>query len=134
MEGRDGGPVVDYSYDWLDDNPSVEMLPVDEVNHPMVVAREPNFVSINATTEVDLMGQRASETIAGRPWSSSGGQADFARGAMWSPGGQGFIVLKSTTSSGRCRIRVRRASPVRRLDRVAASTESTRERSTGRGS
>jgi acyl-CoA hydrolase len=92
-------------YDWLDDNQSVELLPVDEVNHPMVVAREPNFVSINATTEVDLMGQCASETIAGRPWSSSGGQADFARGAMWSPGGQGFIVLKSTTSSGRCRIR-----------------------------
>jgi hypothetical protein len=54
---------------------------------------------------LDLMGQCASETIAGRPWSSSGGQADFARGAMWSPGGQGFIVLKSTTSSGRCRIR-----------------------------
>jgi acyl-CoA hydrolase len=92
-------------YDWLDDNQSIELLPVDEVNHPMIVAREPNFVSINATTEVDLMGQCASETIAGRPWSSSGGQTDFARGAMWSRGGQGFVVLKSTTSSGRGRIR-----------------------------
>jgi acyl-CoA hydrolase len=51
------------------------------------------------------MGQCASETIAGRPWSSSGGQIDFARGAMWSRDGQGFIVLKSTTSSGRGRIR-----------------------------
>ena len=93
-------------YDWLDDNHSVAMLPVDQVNHPMVVAREPNFVSINATTEVDLMGQCASETIAGRYYSSSGGQADFGRGAMWSKGGQGFIVLKSVTSKGRGRIRI----------------------------
>jgi hypothetical protein len=50
-------------------------------------------VSINATTEVDLMGQAASETIAGRYWSSSGGQADFARGAMYSVGGKAFLVL-----------------------------------------
>jgi acyl-CoA hydrolase len=93
-------------FDFLDDNGSVAMLPVDEVNHPMVIAREPNFVSINATTEVDLMGQCASETIAGRYYSSSGGQADFARGAMWSDGGQAFVVLKSTTRAGRSRIQV----------------------------
>jgi acyl-CoA hydrolase len=92
-------------YDWLHDNGAVEMLPVDFVNDPRVIARERDFISINATTEVDLMGQCASETIAGRYWSSSGGQADFARGAMWSPGGKGFIVLRSTTSSGRSRIR-----------------------------
>ncbi len=92
-------------FDFLDENGSVALLPVDQVNHPMVIAREPNFVSINATTEVDLMGQCASETIAGRYYSSSGGQADFARGAMWSQGGQAFIVLKSTTSKGLGRIR-----------------------------
>jgi acyl-CoA hydrolase len=92
-------------YDWLDGNSAVVMLPVDKVNHPAVVAREPNFVSINATTEVDLMGQCASETMAGKAWSSSGGQADFARGAMWSQGGKAFIVLKSVTSNGRGRIR-----------------------------
>ncbi|MET0187480.1 MAG: acetyl-CoA hydrolase/transferase C-terminal domain-containing protein [Pseudonocardia sediminis] len=91
---------------WLDHNPDVLMLPVDRTNDPRVVAREPNFVSINATTEVDLMGQAASETIAGRYWSSSGGQADFARGAMYSPGGRAFLVLHSATRSGRSRIRV----------------------------
>ena len=64
-------------------------------------------MSINATTEVDLIGQCASETIGGRYWSSSGGQADFARGAMYSEGGQGFIVLRSTTSDGRSRIKSR---------------------------
>ncbi|HNM86020.1 MAG TPA: acetyl-CoA hydrolase/transferase C-terminal domain-containing protein [Mycobacterium sp.] len=90
---------------WLDRNPSVEMMPVDWTNDPRVVAQEPNFVSINATTEVDLMGQAASETIAGRYWSSSGGQADFARGAMYSENGKAFLVLHSTTSKGVGRIR-----------------------------
>jgi acyl-CoA hydrolase len=94
-------------YDWMHDNGAVEMLPVDYVNDPRTVARERDFVSINATTEVDLMGQCASETMAGRYWSSSGGQADFARGAMYSEGGKAFIVLRSTTSAGRSRIRAR---------------------------
>jgi acyl-CoA hydrolase len=94
-------------YDWLHDNGAVEMLPVDYVNDPRTIAREPRFVSINATTEVDLIGQCASETMAGRYWSSSGGQADFARGAMYSEEGAAFIVLHSTTRSGRSRIRVR---------------------------
>jgi acyl-CoA hydrolase len=94
-------------YDWSHENSAVEFLPVDYVNNPRVVAQERSFVSINATTEVDLFGQCASETIAGRYWSSSGGQADFARGAMYSEGGQAFIVLHSTTRKGVSRIRVR---------------------------
>ena len=95
-------------YDWLNENAAVEFLPVAWVNDPRVIARERNFVSINATSEVDLMGQCASETIAGRYWSSSGGQADFARGAAYADGGQGFIVLHSTTSDGsKSRIRTR---------------------------
>jgi acyl-CoA hydrolase len=94
-------------YDWLHDNGAVELLPVDHVNDPRRIAQQHDFISINATTEVDLYGQCASETIAGRYWSSSGGQADFARGAMYSPGGKAFIVLHSTTSKGRSRIRTR---------------------------
>jgi acyl-CoA hydrolase len=94
-------------YDWMDDNSAIELLPVDEVNDPRIIAREQRFVSINATTEVDLYGQCASETIAGRYWSSSGGQADFARGAMYSDDGQAFVVLHATTRSGVSRIRVR---------------------------
>jgi acyl-CoA hydrolase len=94
-------------YEWLDENAAVELIRVDWVNDPRVIAGEPNFVSINATTEVDLMGQCASETVAGRYWSSSGGQADFARGAMYSKGGKAFIALRSTTRDGsRSRIRL----------------------------
>ncbi|MGL6234352.1 MAG: acetyl-CoA hydrolase/transferase family protein [Segniliparus sp.] len=92
-------------YDWLDDNPAVLMLPVDQTNDPRLIGGEPNMISINGTTEVDLMGQAASETMAGKYWSSSGGQGDFARGAMHSEGGQAFLVTNSTTSSGRSRIR-----------------------------
>lgn len=94
-------------YEWLDENAAVELLPVEWVNDPRVIAQEPQFVSVNATTEVDLYGQCASETIAGRYWSSSGGQADFARGAMYAEEGQAFMVLRSTTSAGDSRIRAR---------------------------
>jgi acyl-CoA hydrolase len=87
-------------YDFLDEHLAVEMLPVDWVNDPRVIAQQPKMVSINATTEVDFLGQCASETVGGRYWSGSGGQADFARGAMYSEGGQGFVVLPSTARHG----------------------------------
>ena len=87
-------------YEFLRENPAIELLPVDYVNDPRVIAQEDRFVSINATTEVDLLGQCASETVAGRYWSSSGGQADFARGAMYSPHGRAFVVLPSTAARG----------------------------------
>ena len=84
-------------YDFLNDNAAVELLPVDWVNDPRVIGRESCFVSINATVEVDLLGQCNSEMIAGQYYSGSGGQTDFARGAMYSEGGMGFVVLHSTT-------------------------------------
>jgi acyl-CoA hydrolase len=87
-------------YDFVNDNAAVELWPVDRVNDPREIGREQRFVSINATLEVDLFGQCASETLGGRYWSGSGGQADFARGAMYSPHGQGFVVLRSTARAG----------------------------------
>jgi acyl-CoA hydrolase len=87
-------------YDFLEDNPSVEFWPVDYVNNPRVIAREDNFVSVNATLEVDLLGQCASESIGSRQYSGSGGQSDFARGCMYSRGGVAVIVLRSTNSDG----------------------------------
>ena len=67
------------------------------MNDPRVIGREKAFVSINATIEVDLLGQCNSEVIAGRYHSGSGGQSDFARGAMFSENGMGFVVLHSAT-------------------------------------
>jgi acyl-CoA hydrolase len=91
-------------YEFLDENAAIEMWPVRYINDPRVIGQEQNFVSVNATLEVDLMGQCASESIGSRLFSGSGGQADFARGAMYSPGGQGFIVVRSTTHKGISRI------------------------------
>jgi acyl-CoA hydrolase len=84
-------------YDFVADNPGVEFWPVDETNDPSKVATEPHFTAINATIEVDFLGQCASESLGSDYWSSSGGQPDFARGAVLSEGGQAFIVLHSTT-------------------------------------
>lgn len=89
---------------FLHENTALELHAVRYVNDPRIISNEPNFVSINATLNVDFLGQCASETIGGKYYSSSGGQNDFARGAMYSQGGQGFVVLHSTTSSGASRI------------------------------
>jgi acyl-CoA hydrolase len=87
-------------YDFLDDNTACEFWPARYVNDPRVIAQESRFASINAAISVDLLGQCASETIGGTYYSSSGGQADFARGAMYAKDGQAFVVLHSTTKDG----------------------------------
>src|SRR5262249_59278551 len=85
-------------YDFLDENAGVEFWPVDYTNDPQRVALEDDMVAINATLEVDFLGQCASESLGSAYWSSSGGQPDFARGAVMAKRGQSFIVLHSTTS------------------------------------
>jgi acyl-CoA hydrolase len=87
-------------YDFLHENTAIELWSARYVNDPRLLSRERNFVSINATLSVDFLGQCASETLGGHYYSSSGGQVDFARGAMYSEGGQGFIVLHSTATHG----------------------------------
>lgn len=86
-------------YDFLNNNPSVEFLPVSVVNDAYEIAKEDHMVSINATTEVDLYGQCASETVGGRYYSSSGGQADFARGVRLSKYGKGYVCMHSTAKN-----------------------------------
>ena len=43
-------------YDYIDDNPAIELLPVDYVNDPNVICKNDNVVSINAALEVDFWG------------------------------------------------------------------------------
>jgi acyl-CoA hydrolase len=85
-------------YEFVKENPGVEFWPVDHTNDDRNIAREDSFVAINATLEVDFLGQCASESLGSEYWSSSGGQPDFARGALLSEHGQSFIVLHSTTA------------------------------------
>ncbi|WP_205961722.1 acetyl-CoA hydrolase/transferase family protein [Psychrobacillus vulpis] len=86
-------------YHFLHNNPSVEFLPVSIVNDPREIAKEERIVSINATTEVDLFGQCASETVAGKYYSSTGGQSDFARGVRFAKEGKGFVCMTSTAKN-----------------------------------
>jgi acyl-CoA hydrolase len=83
-------------YEFVEENPGVELWPVDHTNDDRNIAGEESFVAINATLEVDFLGQCASESLGSEYWSSSGGQPDFARGALFSEHGQSFIVLHST--------------------------------------
>lgn len=87
-------------YDFVEDNPGVEFWPVSYTNDPRIVGAQHRMTAVNATMEVDFLGQCASESLGSRYWSSSGGQPDFARGAMFAQDGQSFIVLRSTAADG----------------------------------
>jgi acyl-CoA hydrolase len=87
-------------FDFAHENDGLELYPVSYTNDPANIAREPKMVAINATVEVDFLGQCASEGLGSEYWSSSGGQPDYARGAIMASEGQSFIVVHSTTHDG----------------------------------
>lgn len=88
------------TYDFMDDNPSIVGYPADYVNSPPVIRKNASMMSVNAAIEVDLTGQINAESIAGVPYSGTGGQLDFVRGAYASPGGKSFIAMPSTRNGG----------------------------------
>ena len=69
-------------YDFMNENPMVEMYDSEWVNNPHTISRNDNIISINATLEVDLSGQCASEAIGTRQYSGAGGQMDFTEGCL----------------------------------------------------
>lgn len=83
-------------YDFINDNPAIEILPVDYVNDPNVICQNDNMISINAALEVDLFGQVCAESVGTKHMSGSGGQIDYVRGACQSKGGKSFIAFTST--------------------------------------
>src|SRR5450830_113632 len=87
-------------YDFMHHNPMVEMHPSNFTNDPYNAGLNDKLVSINASLQVDLLGQCGSESIAHLPYSGTGGQVDFVRAANRSKGGQSFIVLPSTAKDG----------------------------------
>lgn len=87
-------------FDFVHDNPSVVMMSAEYTNHPTVIARNDNVISINACLQVDLQGQVNADTLHGKPFTGVGGQVDFVRGASMSKGGKSFITLPSTAAKG----------------------------------
>jgi len=83
-------------YDYVNNNPSVIFKSSTFTNDPYTIGKNNKFVSINATLEVDLSGQCASETVGNQQWSGTGGQSETVQGAQLSPGGKSIIAMHST--------------------------------------
>ncbi|MCG2586842.1 acetyl-CoA hydrolase/transferase family protein [Massilia sp. TS11] len=86
-------------YQFMNRNPNLEMHPSDYTNDPYLAGRQPKLVAINASLQIDLIGQCGSESLAHAPYSGTGGQSDFVRAANRSEGGKAFIVLPSTAKN-----------------------------------
>lgn len=80
-------------YDFANNNPMVELLPVDYVNDPKIIAKNNKMVSINSALQVDFMGQVVACSIGTKQFSGVGGQVDFVRGAAMSEDGKGISII-----------------------------------------
>jgi acyl-CoA hydrolase len=87
-------------YEFMHNNPMLEMHPSNFTNDPYIAGQNDKLVSINASLQVDLLGQCGSESIGHLPYSGTGGQVDFVRAANRSRDGKSFIVLPSTAKDG----------------------------------
>ncbi len=85
---------------YINNNPSVELHPINYVNNPSVIAQNDNMVSINSCLQIDLLGQVVSDTVGLNQYSAVGGQVDFVRGATMSKGGRSIIAMPSTAKKG----------------------------------
>ena len=86
-------------YRYMHRNPGLEMHPVNFTNDPYLAGQNDNLIAINATLQIDLLGQCGSESLAHLPYSGTGGQVDFVRAANRSKGGKAFIVVPSTAKA-----------------------------------
>ena len=87
-------------YDFVHDNPMIEMRPVDYTNDTAVIRRFRRMVAINSAISIDLTGQVSADSIGTRFYSGVGGQMDFMRGAALAPEGRAIIALPSTAAGG----------------------------------
>ena len=87
-------------YDFVNDNPMVEMRSVDFTNDTHVIRSFRTMTAINSAIEVDLTGQVVADSIGARIYSGVGGQMDFVRGAALAPEGRAIIALPSTAMNG----------------------------------
>lgn len=87
-------------YDFVNNNESIEMHPVNYVNDPCIIMQNHKMVSINSCIQVDLMGQVVSDSIGLTQFSGVGGQVDYVRGSSMAKDGKSIIAMPSTASKG----------------------------------
>lgn len=85
-------------YDWIDDNPLIELHRSEYVNDPFVIAQNDRMVAINSAIEIDLTGQVCADSIGPKLYSGVGGQLDFIYGASRSKGGVPIIAMPSVST------------------------------------
>jgi acyl-CoA hydrolase len=88
-------------YQFLHDNPAIELQPASVVNDPYRIGRNYKMISINSAVEVDLTGQVCSESVGHNELSGVGGAFDTHVGAQRSEGGRGIIAMRSTAAGGK---------------------------------
>lgn len=89
------------TYEFLQDNPSIEFRTIDYTNNPLTISRQKNMTAINSALEIDLTGQVTAESLGKTFYSGIGGQADFMRGAVLAPGGKSILAIQSTAEWGK---------------------------------
>lgn len=87
-------------YDFVDDNPSVIFMDIEQVNDTAIIRKNPNVMAINSALQVDISGQVCADSLGTSIYSGVGGQMDFIRGAALSEGGRSVIALPSTAAKG----------------------------------
>ena len=87
--------------DFADGNDALEMRSSEYTHSQQTLARVQQLYAINSGIEVDLTGNVNSEIAGERYLGAIGGQLDFVRGAIASPGGRSIIAVPSTTPDGK---------------------------------
>jgi len=86
-------------FEYMNDNPTIEMHPSDYTNSPVVISSHDNMVAINSAIEVDLTGQVVADSLGQLLYSGIGGHADFIRGAALAKNGKPIIAMPSTADT-----------------------------------
>jgi acetyl-CoA hydrolase len=87
-------------YDFIHDNPIIELHRTEYVNDPFVIAQNERQVAMNSAIEVDLTGQVCADSIGPMLYSGVGGQLDFVYGASRSENGVPIIAMPATAKGG----------------------------------
>jgi acyl-CoA hydrolase len=87
-------------YDYVDNNPLVELHPTQYVNDPFTIAQNRRMVALNSAIQIDLTGQVCADSMGHSVYSGIGGQVDFIRGSAHSEDGKPVIALLATAKGG----------------------------------
>jgi len=87
-------------YDWAHRSDAIRMTATSYTHDAGVLAQLSRLVTINSAIEVDLTGQVNAEMVGPAYLGGTGGQVDFVRAGVRSPGGHSIIALSSTAKGG----------------------------------